>query len=67
MKKKYTHRFYEESIKIKDFYRFKDQIIEVPFKLFDEIKKVEYDMNFKAGFVGCDKNENNEVFPFQGW
>ena len=24
-------------------------------------------MNFKVGFAGCDKNENNEVFPVQGW
>ena len=64
---KYIQRFEEESIKIKDFKRFTEQIIEIPFKLFDQIKKVEYDLNFKAGFAGCDKNENNEVFPIQGW
>jgi hypothetical protein len=24
-------------------------------------------MNFNAGFVGCDQNENKEVFLVQGW
>ena len=24
-------------------------------------------MKYKVGFVGCDQNENNQVFPIQGW
>ena len=65
--KQYSYKFYETSIKIKDFNKLTDQIIEVPFKIIDTVKKIEYDMNFNAGFAGCDKNENNEVFPVQGW
>ena len=24
-------------------------------------------MKYKVGFVGCDQNDKNEVFPVQGW
>ena len=66
-KETHEYKFMETSIKIKDLYRLTNQIIEVPFKLLITTKNIEYDMNFKAGFAGCDKNENNEVFPVQGW
>ena len=64
---RFLYKFNEKSIKIKDFYRLTNQIIEVPFELVDKVKNIKYHMNFKVGFAGCDKNENNEVFPVQGW
>ena len=64
---KRIYQFNEGSIKIKDFPRLTNQMIEVPFKIINTLNKKEYDMKFKVGFVGCDKNENNEVFPVQGW
>ena len=24
-------------------------------------------MEYKVGFIGCDQNEQKEVFPVQGW
>jgi ubiquitin-protein ligase len=64
---RFLYKFNEKSIKIKDFYRLTNQIIEVPFELLDKVKNIKYHMNFKVGFAGCDKNEKNEVFPVQGW
>ena len=31
--------------------------------------KIESDdeMNYNVGFMGCDRNEKNEVFPVQAW
>ena len=26
-----------------------------------------YSMEYKVGFIGCDINEKNEVYPVQGW
>ena len=26
-----------------------------------------YEMNYNVGFMGCDRNEKNEVFPVQVW
>ena len=65
--KKSMYRFNEDSIKIKDFGLLPNQMVNVPFKLHDELKNKDYDMNFKAGFAGCDKNDKDEVFPVQGW
>jgi ubiquitin-protein ligase len=61
------YEFNEDSIKIKDFKRLTNQLIKVPFKLKDDVHNKVYDMNFKVGFVGCDQNDNKEVFPVQGW
>ena len=65
--KKNTYEFEGESIKIKDFELLAEQILKVPFILYDEVNKKKYNMKFEAGFVGCDQNENKEVFPVQGW
>ena len=62
-----TYEFKGESIKIKDFELLAEQILKVPFILYDEVNKKKYNMKFEAGFVGCDQNENKEVFPVQGW
>ena len=24
-------------------------------------------MEYQVGFIGCDQNKENEVFPVQGW
>ena len=39
----------------------------VPFTIIDEKTKVKYSMKYKVGFIGCDINEKNEVYPIQGW
>ena len=61
------YEFKEESLKIKDFQRLTNQMIEVPFNVHNIMTSKDYKMKFKVGFVGCDKNEKNEVFPVQGW
>ena len=38
----------------------------VPFKIIDFDKR-EFLMKYKVGFIGCDQNAQNEVFPIQGW
>ena len=38
----------------------------VPFTIIDRNRK-KYLMKYSVGFVGCDKNENIEVFPVSGW
>ena len=64
---KETLEFKNESININDFKLLANQILGVPFVIDDDVHKKKYYMNFKAGFVGCDQNENKEVFPVQGW
>ena len=39
----------------------------VPFKIVKLVNKKEYLMKYKVGFVGCDQNDKNEIFPIQGW
>ena len=60
--------FIEDSLKVEDFKDLASQLLIVPFKII-EVKNnnKEYLMKFKVGFVGCDQNEYNEVFPVQGW
>ena len=64
---KQIYKFFEDSIKIKDFNKLTNQIIKVPFKVKDLSHNKTYEMNFKVGFAGCDINDKNEVFPVQGW
>ena len=60
--------FIGDSLKVEDFKDLASQLLIVPFKII-EVKNnnKEYLMKFKVGFVGCDQNEYNEVFPVQGW
>ena len=59
-------RFDGNEIKIKHIEDLANQMLIVPFTIID-INKKEYLMKYSVGFVGCDKNENNEVFPVSGW
>ena len=43
-------------------------MLTVPFKIIEvPNNNKEYSMKYKVGFVGCDQNEKNEVYPVQGW
>jgi hypothetical protein len=60
-------RFMEDIIRVENFKTLANQMLIVPFKIIDDVHKKEYLMKYKVGFVGCDQNEKNEVFPIQGW
>ena len=38
-----------------------------PFTVEEVITKKSYKMQYKVGYVGCDQNEQKEVFPVMGW
>ena len=52
---------------VKDFKKLPSQMLTVPFKIVDDTKGKMYEMKYKVGFIGCDKNEKNEVSPVTGW
>ena len=58
--------FEEDSIKVKDFEKLANQMLTVPFQIIDSKKKT-YDMKYSVGFIECDQNKRNEVFPVTGW
>ena len=60
-------RFEEDSIKVEKFKELANQMLIVPFTIKDTIHKKKYEMKYKVGFIGCDQNENKQVFPIQGW
>ena len=60
-------RFIEDSINVERFGDLVNQMIIVPYKLINEDTKKEYDMKYKVGFIGCDQNDKDEVYPVQGW
>ena len=60
-------RFTEDSIKVENFEDFASQMLIVPFTIADSVHHKTYDLKYKVGFVGCDQNENKQVFPIQGW
>jgi hypothetical protein len=55
-------RFNGNGIKVENFNDLASQIMTVNFDINDKIL-----MKYKVGFIGCDKNEKNEIFPVQGW
>lgn len=59
--------FKDDSIEFKELYNFSNQRLIVPFIIKDLDERKEYKMKFKVGFIGCDQNEEQEVFPVQGW
>ena len=61
------YNFLDKSIKVKDFDKLANQVLFVPFKIVGSTTKKEFLMKYKAGFVGCAQNENNEVYPVMGW
>ena len=58
--------FTGDSLKVEDFKDLASQMLVVPFKIIDFYEK-EFLMKYKVGFIGCDQNAQNEVFPIQGW
>ena len=42
-------------------------MLNVPFLIEEQITGKTYNMEYKVGFIGCDQNEQKEVFPVQGW
>ena len=54
-----------KSIKITKFKELADQILKVPFKVVSPEGNFFFEYN--VGFIGCDQNEKNEVFPVTGW
>jgi len=59
--------FTYSKINVKDFEKLANQMLIVPFIIDDIVHKKQYSMKYKVGFIGCDKNEKDEVFPVQGW
>ena len=51
-----------ESIRVNRFDELDNQMLKVPIKVNKKI-----DLIYKVGFIGCGKNERNEIFPVQGW
>ena len=60
-------RFTGSELKVENFKKLANQMLVVPFTIKDLVHNKEYLMKYKVGFVGCDQNEKNEVFPVQGW
>ena len=60
-------RFEGDSIKIKDFCNLANQMHIAPFTVEEVLTKKSYKMQYKVGYVGCDQNEQKEVFPVMGW
>ena len=60
-------RFSGESIIVKEIDLLSSQMLAVPFTIYEEITKKTYDMKYSVGFIGCEQNEEKEVFPVQGW
>ena len=60
-------RFVKDTIKVENFSKLANQMLIVPFKILDLVHNKEYLMKYKVGFVGCEQNDKNEVFPIQGW
>ena len=60
-----VERFMEKSIKIKDFDKLAQQMLNVPFLIVGQNKS--HNMKYRVGFIGCDQNNKKEVFPVTGW
>ena len=41
-------------------------MLTVPFKIIDVNQNI-HNLEYKVGFLGCDKNEKNEIFSVSGW
>ena len=60
-------RFTGDSLKVKDFKKLANQMLTVPFDIEESITGKQYLMKYEVGFIGCEQNEKNEVFPIKGW
>ena len=59
--------FTESELRVENFKKLANQMSIVPFTIKDLVHNKEYLMKYKVGFVGCDQNEKNEVYPVQEW
>jgi len=59
--------FNDYEIEIEFLDKLANQMLIVPFTIIDKETKEKYLMKYKVGFIGCDINEKNEVYPIQGW
>ena len=60
-------KFDGNSIKIRNINQLANQLLKCPFTIEDKVHSKTYEMEYKVGFVGCDQNKENEVFPVMGW
>ena len=60
-------RFCDKSLKITKINDLAGQMLNIQFTIKEEITGKTYNMKYKVGFIGCDQNEQKEVFPVQGW
>ena len=60
-------RIISKKIQVKDFKYLLNQMLIVPITIKDIVHNETHKMKYKVGFVGCDQNDKNEVFPVQGW
>ena len=58
--------FKDDHLSVLNFKKLLNQKLTVPFKIVDFNKK-EHLMKYKVWFIGCNKNNKNEVFPVTGW
>ena len=56
-----------EKIRVENFSELANQMLIVPFTIKDLVHNETYLMKYEVGFVGCEKNEKNEVYSVQGW
>ena len=59
--------FTEDSLKVENFKKLASQMLIVPFTIKEVRSNKTHLMKYLVGFVGCEQNEKNEVFPVQGW
>ena len=62
----YYYPFKKKELSVLKFKNLAKQKLIVPFKIID-INKKEYFMKYKVGFIGCNQNQNKEVYPVTGW
>ena len=61
-----NYPFKDHHLSVIDFKKLPNQKLYVPFKIID-INNNGYSMKYKVGFIGCNKNNKNEVYPVTGW
>ena len=58
--------FKDDHLSVLNFKKLPNQKLTVPFKIVDFNNK-EHLMKYKVGFIGCNTNNKNEVYPVTGW
>ena len=60
-------RFSDDKIEGEEINNFPNQILNVPFIIIKEEDNSKINVEFEAGFFGCEQNEKKEVSPKIGW